>query len=150
VSIMPPFDAESRREPIEAIAHKAREPVQIADRVEPDRVLHDLGPLGIEELGEELHGRRHFVGRARPVLRAEGVKGERLEPNMARLARDRPGAPRYKTGPCPDGKFHPRPCRRNVSRRDPRTRPYPFSSKRLLPRPKSRGGCRKAPKGEDT
>ena len=74
----------------EPLPHEPRQPPGLADGVEPDGVLHDLCALRLEVLGEELHERPHLLLGPRPVLRAEGVEGEGLEPDAARLARHRP------------------------------------------------------------
>ena len=69
--------------------------LEIADGDEADVVLEDLVLLAHQELAEQAHQRVDLARRARPVLLAEGVERERVEPEPAADADDAPnrGAP---------------------------------------------------------
>jgi len=71
----------------ERIADARRQPVELADGVQPDAVVHDLGTLAMEVVAQQVHQPAHFIGRPLPVLRRERVQGERRQPELARRPR---------------------------------------------------------------
>ena len=86
---MPSFPARLRG-PLEPLADEARQPVGVADGVEPDPLSRISAALRVEVLGEELHEGAHLLVGAPPVLGAEGVEGEGPEPELAGLPGHRP------------------------------------------------------------
>ena len=71
---------------LQRVAHAGRQPVQLADGVQPDPVVHDLGPLALQVVAQQVHQPAHLVRRALPVLRGEGVQRERRQAQLARGA----------------------------------------------------------------
>jgi hypothetical protein len=87
-------------ERIEDLAHGLREAAQVADGDEADVVLEDLAPLGDQELPEQAHERLDLAGGTRPVLLAEGVEREGVDPQAPADPDDAPhrGAARLVPG----------------------------------------------------
>jgi len=71
----------------ERVADARRQPIELADGVQPDAVVHDLGTLAMEVVAQQVHQAAHFIGRPLPVLRRERVQGERRQPELARRPR---------------------------------------------------------------
>ena len=65
---------------VEDVAHARRELVEATHRAEPDIVLEQLFALGDEEVTEQLHEGLHLGRRTVPVLRAERVERQRVDP----------------------------------------------------------------------
>jgi hypothetical protein len=67
---------------VEGLADHRRQAIEVADRVQPDLVVHDLGPLVAQVVAQQLHQALDLVGRPRPVLRREGVEGDGLDAEL--------------------------------------------------------------------
>jgi len=77
-----------RAQLLERLADQPGQALDITDRVEPDRVVEDLRALADQVIAEQLHQPGDLVDRALPVLRRERVQRQRLDPELARRARD--------------------------------------------------------------
>jgi hypothetical protein len=73
---------------VEGLADHRRQAIEVADRVQPDLVVHDLGPLVAQVVAQQLHQALDLVGRPRPVLRREGVEGDGLDAELPGGASD--------------------------------------------------------------
>src|SRR5947209_2520631 len=71
---------------VEGLADPGGQAVQVAEGVQPDAVVHDLGALLEEIFAEEVHQAFDLVGRALPVLRGERVESQRRQAEPARGA----------------------------------------------------------------
>ena len=71
--------------------------VAASDEADSHALAHEVGELPVDRLAEDLHQRVDLVAGARPVLRREGVDGERLDVEVDRRL-DR-AAKRLRAGP---------------------------------------------------
>jgi hypothetical protein len=85
---MPRWSSRVAAQRVERVADHRRQAIEIADGVEPDLVVHDLGALVVEIVAQELHEPAHLVGGAGPVLRRERVERDGLEAELAGGPRD--------------------------------------------------------------
>ncbi len=77
-------------ERVEHRSNERREAAEVADRVQADPVVEELLFLGEEKLAQKHHEGVDLFVRPSPVLLAEGVERERLQPEAPRRADDAP------------------------------------------------------------